>query len=138
MSENTFGHHWTLYVLELAQGKYYVGITTKTPEIRIQEHINHVRAANWTMMYEPIKIIDRMELGNVSKEEAEVVENIIVRKYIKAKGIKNVRGGDITDKNDLIVRFGYIFDQLTWEAMTIIVLQTITILWLLLDKYNLI
>lgn len=129
--------NWWLYVLALQQGKYYVGITSQTPEIRFQEHL-HGRKSYWTEQYPPIKIIQTVNLGDLDEESAKTYENKVTRKYMKAKGINNVRGGDLLQNSDYIVRFGYIWDKLGWQSVTVVVLELLTILWLLLDKANLI
>ncbi len=38
--------HWWLYVLKLEQGKWYIGITSQTPEKRFYEHKIGRRSAN--------------------------------------------------------------------------------------------
>lgn len=129
--------HWFLYVLKLQQDKWYVGITSQTPEKRLQEHLNG-RKSYWTEQYTPIKIVQTVDLGDLDKEAAELYEKKVTREYMKAKGINNVRGGDLTQKNDYVVRFGYVFDKLGWEVITVIILELLVILGLLLDKYQLI
>lgn len=89
-------NHWTLYILKLQDNKYYVGITTKTPQIRMQEHVNGVRVAYWTAKHKPVEIILEEDLGRVSKAHAEKYENKVTRDLMKQHGINNVRGGDLT------------------------------------------
>lgn len=134
---NTSERHWHLYVLKLEQGKYYVGITSQTPEKRFQEHL-HGRKTYWTEKYSPIKIMQTVDLGELDEDSAKAYENKVTRKYMKAKGINNVRGGNLTQKEDYVVRFGYIWDDLGWHATTVIVFELLVILWLLLNKYGLI
>lgn len=108
--------NWWVYVLRLEEGKYYVGITSQTPEIRMQEHLQHIRGANWTRKYPPTEIIYQENLGVITKAEAEAVENIAVRKYIKKYSLNNVRGGDITVTNELVKKFGYYIDRYEYQA----------------------
>ncbi|MFZ1249021.1 MAG: GIY-YIG nuclease family protein [Candidatus Saccharimonadales bacterium] len=54
--------HWTLYVLLLEQGKYYVGITSQTPEKRLQQH-KYGRKSHWTATYPPVRLIQTVDLG---------------------------------------------------------------------------
>ena len=91
-------HHW-LYVLKLESGKYYVGITAKTPELRFKEHVSGYTGAAWTRKHKPIKIISSMDLGVVTRARAEEFENRVVRKYIGKYGIGSVRGGDLRSKS---------------------------------------
>lgn len=118
--------NWTLYVLKLEQKKYYVGITSQTPEKRFQEHL-HGRKTYWMKKYPPIKIIDTKYLGDLSLKDAEVYEDRVTRRYIKQKGINNVRGGDLTSTSDYVVRFGYIFNNLDWKNFTVIFLEYLII-----------
>lgn len=112
-------HYW-LYVLKLEQGKYYIGITSKTPEARLKEHLGG-RKTWWTEKYKPLEIIDKKYLGDLDLAEAKLYENRVTREYIKHYGISNVRGGDITTTSDLIVRFHRIFEETSWKALVAIV-----------------
>lgn len=47
-ADSSVQKRWNLYVLRLANNKYYVGITTKTPEERMQEHLQRIMGAAWT------------------------------------------------------------------------------------------
>ena len=80
MSQNK---HWLLYVLRLEDGKFYVGITSKTPEVRMREHQNGVRAAYWTVKHKPIEIIYKEDLGQIEKSKAEKRENKMTRALMK-------------------------------------------------------
>lgn len=126
---------WWLYVLKLEDGKWYVGITSKTPEERFQEHALKIRGAYWTMKHKPVAIELTEDLGIVSKQHAEKYENKVARSLMKERGINNVRGGDLRDEGEYIDRFGryYLKDQ--WEVLTIVALQTLVIVYLLVDKY---
>ena len=119
-------HYW-LYVLKLEQGKYYVGVTSKTPEIRMKEHIDGFGAA-WPRKYKPTKLLDKKELGFITYEEAEKYEGRVVRAYIRKYGINNVRGGDLKVVDDLISRFGWYRNKDYWEAFTVIVFLLLVIL----------
>lgn len=130
------GKQWTLYVLKLEQGKYYVGITTQTPEARFWEHL-HGRKAYWTAKYKPLGIIQKVPLGGLDEEASKQYENRVTRKYMKEKGINNVRGGDITTTNDLIARFGYYFDRDGWTTITGVVFMLIVIIILGVENYSL-
>lgn len=125
---------WWLYVLELEGGKYYVGITSKTPEIRMQEHIKHRRSAYWTMKYKPLEIIYKQELGAITKEEAEKYENKKTRELIKEFGVNNVRGGDVRTTEQLIRRFGYFYKKWDWEVLTSVIFLCIVIITLFIFR----
>lgn len=126
---------WQLYVLRLEDEKFYVGITSKTPEIRMQEHLNHIRGAYWTAMHRPLEIIHREDLGHVEKSQAEKRENSMVRMQMEQRGINNVRGGDLTSVDPYIRRFGYICDKQRWDALLAIIGLNLVIVYLLIDKY---
>ncbi len=123
---------WWLYVLLLEDKKYYVGITSQTPEKRYTEHVNNIRPANWTKKYKPLEIIDRKDLGEMTREAAEAYENKAVRKYMAEKGYNNVRGGDLTDESDYVKRFGRLLMADDWQAIVAIVFLLLIILVLAL------
>lgn len=126
---------WHLYVLKLQDGKYYVGITSKTPEMRMQEHMDGVRVAYWTAKHRPVEIIHTEDLGIIEKSKAEKRENKMVRALMKQRGLNNVRGGDLTSVEEYTKRFGYIWDNEGWYTLTVVVFLMLVIIYLLLDKY---
>lgn len=126
--------HWWLYVLRLQDGKFYVGITSKTPEIRMQEHLNGVRVAYWTAKHKPLEIIHTEDLGVIEKSKAEKRENKMVRALMRQRGLNNVRGGDLTSVENYVRRFGYVWNEDLWYPMTVVVLLMLIIIYLLVDK----
>ncbi len=124
-----------LYILRCAKGKYYVGITTKTPATRLWEHQHKVRPAYWTMKYEPIEVIYAKDLGNTTKLEAEKHENKMIRACIKKYGINNVRGGDLKDTREYVRRFGYIFVKENWDDVVYILYMLVLLGIFIIDKY---
>lgn len=74
-----------VYVLELVEGKYYVGCS-KNVFLRYQQHTSGTGAA-WTKKYPPVRIIE--VFNNVDEFE----ENNVTKKYMMRYGIDNVRGG---------------------------------------------
>jgi predicted GIY-YIG superfamily endonuclease len=133
--DNKEVRHWWLYVLRLADDKWYVGITAKTPEIRLQEHLEGTRAAYWTAKHKPIEIVYREDLGSTIKSKAERRENKYTRALMKQRGLNNVRGGDLTSTEEYIKRFGYIWDKEGWYAVTVVTFLLLVIAYLLIDKY---
>lgn len=67
--------------------------------------------------------------------EAEALEVKVVREYIKKYGLNNVRGGDLTDPEDYIKRFGYVFTKPDWEIIATIILLLLIIAGLALKIY---
>jgi predicted GIY-YIG superfamily endonuclease len=132
---NNEKHYW-LYVLEQEQGKYYVGITSKTPEARFKEHVNG-HGAEWTKVYKPIRIIQTVDLGVTTIEKTEAYENKVTRKYIKAYGFNNVRGGNITYRGEYIRIFGSLYMDHTWQRsadiIALLVLMMAFMLYTLID-----
>lgn len=127
--------HWQLYVLRLQDGKFYVGITSKNPELRMQEHLNGVRVAYWTAKHKPIEIIHIEDLGIIEKSKAEKRENKMVRALMKQRGLNNVRGGDLTSVDEYIKRFGYIWDKDGWQLIAYIVFLLLLLSYFVIDKY---
>ena len=75
-----------LYVLELENGKYYVGTTNRPLNDRILEHFNEC-GSEWTRIHYPIKVIETKY--NVDKYDEDKYTKLYMDKY----GIDNVRGG---------------------------------------------
>ncbi len=89
--------HFWLYVLKLEQNKYYVGITSqKNPHDRVQQHMNGFYTAQWVKKYKPIELFEMLDLGSVTKSQAEELEQHRVRWYMKQLGYQNVRGGQLS------------------------------------------
>jgi len=78
----------TIYALELQDGKWYIGKTTKELTTRFNEHKNGY-GSQWTTKYPPIKIIKIMDGDGIDEH------NMTIR-YMKDKGIENVRGASYT------------------------------------------
>lgn len=127
-------HRWYLYVLKLQDKKYYVGITSKTPEIRMQEHLNGVRVAYWTAKHRPMAVIYQEDLGYIERAAAERRENKVVRVLMKQRGMNNVRGGDLTSVEKYTKRFGYYIEADLWEILIGVVFLIVVIIYLMVDK----
>lgn len=74
-----------LYVLELQDGKYYVG-TTNDLQKRFQEHVDGTGAV-WTRKYAPLAI-ERSVIMDGPLHEDRVTKELMLK-----HGIDNVRGG---------------------------------------------
>lgn len=81
----------TLYVLQLACGKYYVGKSKNTTS-RIEDHYEG-SGSSWTSKYKPIKIVETIENCD------EFDEDKYTLKYMQQYGIDNVRGGSFCEIN---------------------------------------
>ena len=77
-----------IYVLQLANKKYYVGKTTDVMK-RFNEHKSGSGSA-WTKLHAPKKILECRPLIN------DHDENNVTKDYMKKYGIENVRGGAYT------------------------------------------
>jgi predicted GIY-YIG superfamily endonuclease len=75
-----------IYVLELDEGKYYVGITYNL-NIRLAQHIGGT-GAKWTRLYKPRRVVEIIH-SNITS----TTENDITRQYKELYGDSNVRGG---------------------------------------------
>lgn len=74
-----------IYVLELEQGKYYIG-KTNNPQFRINNHFNS-NGSEWTKKFKPLKLLEL--IPNCDDYD----EDKITRQYMDKYGINNVRGG---------------------------------------------
>src|SRR5437868_6029578 len=82
-------NNYILYILELSDGKYYVG-KTRDPLTRINNHI-HNNGIEWTSIHKPIKILNIFKMKDTFDEDKYTLE------LMRKKGINNVRGGSFCD-----------------------------------------
>lgn len=85
--------NWFLYVLELENGKWYVGITRNIQK-RINSHCIGT-GANWTRVHPPISVVELHDIGDITQSAATKIENEMVRIVMDCNGKENVRGGDL-------------------------------------------
>ena len=74
-----------MYVLELEDNKYYVGVSDD-PDKRFVDHLNGKGAA-WTRRHRPRRILNVMDGGSKFEEDK------VTKEYMAKYGIDNVRGG---------------------------------------------
>jgi len=79
-----------IYILELTNGKYYVG-KTNNPGFRIEQHF-HSGGSIWTKKYQPINIIE------IINDCVDYDEDKYTRIYMDKYGIENVRGGSFCEE----------------------------------------
>lgn len=132
--KNEKKHYW-MYVLKLEGGKYYVGVTSKTPHFRFNQHKKGFAGASWTKLHKPIRIYDTKDLGMITYAAAQKFENKVVDRYIKKYGINNVRGGDLRMTGNVVQRFGLIFDEVDYLGLTTVILLMLAIVVLVIENY---
>lgn len=85
-----------VYVLELEDNKFYVG-KTNNPNTRLGEHVmnNELKGmgSSWTRQYKPLKVLDIIKCYDILDEDFTTI------RYMKDKGIDNVRGGSFCELN---------------------------------------
>lgn len=77
---------FTVYVLGLAGGFFYVGRTTRGLAERLQEHYSG-GASVWTDLHPPNNLIESFETDDTTQEDATV------KRFMARYGIDMVRGG---------------------------------------------
>lgn len=87
----SFDSSFTIYVLKLESGKYYVG-RTKNLDKRYKDHLSN-KGSSYTKKYAPLEIIEKYENMNPFEEDKIVLE------YMYKYGIDNVRGGSYSMTN---------------------------------------
>lgn len=80
-----------IYVLKLEYNKFYVGKTV-SPINRVNNHFD-VKGSAWTRKFKPVDIIE------IIPNCDELDEDKYTLKYMKEKGIQNVRGGTFCNIN---------------------------------------
>lgn len=96
----------------------------------MNEHLQGIRGAYWTMGHKPIEIIYKEDLGTIPKRTAEKRENKLTRALMKQRGINNVRGGDLKSTEEYIARFGYIWPKDIWNMAMVVIVEAVIIITL--------
>lgn len=85
------GQTYKVYVLELENGMYYVGVSHNV-ERRYIDHQKH-NTSWWTGLHKPVKIVEVRDTGTPVWREAMHIENAVTVEYAQNKGWDKVRGG---------------------------------------------
>lgn len=132
---------WTLYVLELEKGKWFVDVTTDDVQEQFKKH-KAGSGTGWTKRFAPVKVSYTHEVGEASEEDALKYAGKLLRKYMEHYGEGNVRPGDLPDQTTS-KKQKYREEKRRfkiWNTVTqIIVIAVLAgiIGYLLLDKYYL-
>lgn len=98
--ENNPVRDYTLYILNLEGGKYYVGITiTGNIDKRVKTH-SIGKGAKWTTLHKPMDILHEEPLGVMTLSKATILETEKTIELIDIYGLPNVRGGGICQLNE--------------------------------------
>lgn len=95
-----------LYVLELKEGRYYVGQSSK-PDMRLKEH-GDGKGSAWTQLYPVLRELIRQPTGTNDWKIAEAYENQWTLELMQLHGWENVRGGFWCMKCPIQTRAGLI------------------------------
>lgn len=79
-----------MYVLDLAGGKYYVGVTSKSVDARFREHASGTGGSAWTSKFQALRVVEYAE------ERSPHDENNKTKELMARYGVDNVRGGTYT------------------------------------------
>lgn len=91
----TSTRRFTLYVLALEGDNYYVGITGLEPWTKRIEQHSQGKGAHWTRLHKPVRVIESVDLGSVSRHDALAEENAVTLRFIQKYGVDHVRGGQV-------------------------------------------
>ena len=138
--------NWFIYVLELENQKYYVGIAVD-PEQRFIEHQKQQKKCSiWCKKHKAQKIVEVIDTGHRRMIDASFLEDIISLEYIKKYGAANVRGGrylgseqKVRKASDCHTKRGYITIMhrfLTELYMTHQEIEKLNLLAFLIDAKN--
>ena len=78
-----------IYILQLEQGKYYIG-KTSNPDFRIEQHFQSGGSV-WTIKYKPLSVFE------IIPDCDDYDEDKYTRRYMDKYGIDNVRGGSFCE-----------------------------------------
>jgi predicted GIY-YIG superfamily endonuclease len=82
--------YW-LYVLELTNNNFYVGIT-RNVEARFEKHRSG-SAANWTAQHSPLRVLRCVDTGLTSESDSARIEDALTVQTMEQFGRQRVRGG---------------------------------------------
>jgi hypothetical protein len=82
----------TLYVLDLAEDNYYVGISNR-PLTRFEEHLTRMQGAEWTREYPPLRVREARVVPAATCWADEDAETL---RQMRIYGVDNVQGGHYT------------------------------------------
>src|SRR5580693_4305536 len=80
-----------LYVLELANNNFYVGMT-RNVEARFKQHRSGV-GSHWTAQHQPLRVMRCVNTGLTLDSEAARVEDALTVQTMEQFGRQHVRGG---------------------------------------------
>lgn len=80
-----------LYVLELEEGRFYVGLTGDLDR-RLEDHKSGI-GAEWTRQYRPLRRIHGVNTGTQDESRAKAMEDEATIVLMSEHGIDRVRGG---------------------------------------------
>lgn len=83
-----------LYVLALANGCFYVGLTANIAN-RMEQHFSG-KGAEWTKLHPPVRIMHTIDTGTKNALEAELMEDEATLILMLRYGSDKVRGGHFT------------------------------------------
>lgn len=128
-------HYW-LYILKLEHNKYYVGITAhKDPQVRIDQHISGYMQARWISKHPYIDTVEIIDIGTITREDAEILEQKHTLELMSKYGYNSVRGGRLNYGGRYYRIFDWYFsaDQMS-SLSTVLFLLGIILLLVLLSK----
>lgn len=103
-------NNWYYYVLQLSNGKYYIGITTDVSK-RIREHTYKTRqSAKFTKANDVLDVLEIQYIGLTNSNYAKKVEREVTIRYMELKGWKNVRGSDYATNSEHLTLERLIYD----------------------------
>lgn len=97
---------YTIYVLELEDGYYYVGSATYV-EKRFAQH-KEGKGAAWTKLHRPLRVIETVPVLVENSAELVYLETEKTIQYMKRYGHEKVRGGrlvDVSGESDYFWRY---------------------------------
>lgn len=121
--------YYVLYVLELQDGCYYVGIT-QNHKHRLSQHFKG-NGSVWTSLHKPIKKLGWKRLRETDKNQVYRIESMTTLRLMNKFGWKMVRGGWFSDPDEprtyhhlrghkqTIIWLGYNFDLFMQQKGTL-------------------
>lgn len=109
-----------LYVLELENSHYYVGLTADIQK-RMQQHFTG-EGAEWTKLHRPVRVMHTVCTGTKKMLEAERMEDEVTIALMHRFGVSKVRGGHFIqleqEETDRLLRSRGVWDSIKQTGLS--------------------
>jgi hypothetical protein len=97
--------------------------------------MNGFYSAQWIKKYKPIEPVKIIDISNITKDQAEILEQHRTLQYMKKYGYQNVSGGKLNYSGKYLKVGDRFFRDKDWKATTTVLAFMAAIIALLISKF---